>query len=189
MSFCSIHLETYSRSTMLENNLTKQIFWNQALNFQQNNLLDTYSLSEIRKHQTTCVIVQIVYNQVQQFFIYLPPKRFSLLWQMRNKELCMLKQMLELPESNLRKFLKQAPQNFLFERLLNVINDNVPVNRQLLKNQEKSFQQLFSKETCLKKKRKIFVKKPELIRALGLSCYIYMKVEKCIQRSLFSYPK
>ena len=92
----------------------------------------------------------------------------------------MLKQMLELPDSNFRKFLKQAPHsflNFLCECLLNVINGNVPVNKQLLKNREKSFQQLLSKKTSLEKKRNVLVKKPELIRALGLSCYIYLKAE------------
>ena len=99
---------------------------------------------------------------------------------MREKELCMLKQMLELPESKFRKFLKQAPNsfiNFLCECLLNVINGNVPVNKQLLKNQEKSFQQLVSKKTSLEKKQNVLAKKPELIRALGFSCYIYLKAE------------
>ena len=137
------------------------------MNLQQNNLLDTYSLISIKKHQTPCVIVQILYNQVQQFFIYRPPKRLSLLWQMREKELCMLKQMLKLPESNFSNFLKQAPNsflNFLCECLLNVINGNVPVNKQLLKNQEKSFLQLLSKKTSLEKKRNVLAKKPELIR-------------------------
>ena len=68
----------------------------------------------------------------------------------------MLKQMLELSNVNFRKFLKEAPNSFiniLCECLLNVINGNVPVNKQLLKNQEDSFQQLLSKETSLKKKR------------------------------------
>ena len=54
---------------------------------------------------------------------------------MREKELCMLKQMLELSESNFRKLLKEAPNSFLKfqgECLLNVINGNVPVNKQLL---------------------------------------------------------
>ena len=88
--------------------------------------------------------------------------------------------MLELPESNFRKFIKQAPKsfiNFLCECLLNVINGNVPVNKQLLKNQEKSFQQLLSKKTGLEEKRNVLAKKPELIRAFGLSCYIYLKAE------------
>ena len=92
----------------------------------------------------------------------------------------MLKQTLELPESNFRKFLKQAPNNFinfLCECLLNMINCNVPVNKKLLKNQEKTFQQILSKKTSLEKKRNVLTKKPELIRALGLSCYIYLKAE------------
>ena len=82
---------------------------------------------------------------------------------MREKELCMLKQKLELPENNLRKILKQAPISFikfLCEFLLNVINGNVPVNKQLLKNQEKSFQQLLSKEASLEKKQNVLAKKP-----------------------------
>ena len=88
--------------------------------------------------------------------------------------------MLEQSESNLRKFLKQAPNSFikfLCECLLNVTNGNVPVNKQLLKNQEKSFQQLLSKEISLEEKQNVLAKKPELIRALGLSCYFYLKVE------------
>ena len=75
---------------------------------------------------------------------------------MGEKELCMLKQVLDLSESRFRKFLKEAPNsfiNFLCECLVNLINGNVPVNNQLLKNQKNSCQQLLSKETSLKKKR------------------------------------
>ena len=88
--------------------------------------------------------------------------------------------MLELSDSNFRKFLKEAPNSFikiLCECLLNVINGNVPVNKHLLKNQEDSFQQLLSKETSLKKKRFILARKSELIKAIGLSCYLYLKVK------------
>ena len=88
--------------------------------------------------------------------------------------------MLELSDSNFRKFLKEAPNsfiNFLCECLLNVINDNVPVNKQLLKNQEDSFQQLLSKETSLKRKRFILTKKSQLIKAITFSCYLYLKVK------------
>ena len=56
----------------------------------------------------------------------------------------MLKQMLELSDSNIRKFLKEEPNsciNFLCECLLNVINGNVPVNKQLVTEQEDSFKQ------------------------------------------------
>ena len=99
---------------------------------------------------------------------------------MREKELCMLKQMLELSEINFREFLKEAPNsfiNFLCECLLNVINGNVPDRKQLLKNQEDSFQQLLSKKTSLKKKRYILGRKSELIKAIGFSCYLYLKVK------------
>ena len=99
---------------------------------------------------------------------------------MREKELCMLKQMLELSDSNFRKFLKEAPKsfiNFLCHFLLNVINGNVPVNKQLLRNQEDSFQQLLSKETSLRKKRFILTRKSELIKAIGFLCYLYFKIK------------
>ena len=72
---------------------------------------------------------------------------------MREKELCMLNQKLELSERIFEKFLEEAPNsfmNFLCECLLKVINGNVPVNKQLPKNQEDWFQQLLSKETGLK---------------------------------------
>ena len=75
--------------------------------------------------------------------------------------------------SNSRKFLKEQPNifiTFLCECLLNVINCNVPVNKQLVQNLEDSFQQLLSKETSLKKKRPILARKAELIKALGLLC-------------------
>ena len=88
--------------------------------------------------------------------------------------------MLELSDSNFRKFLKKAPKtyiNILCECLLNVINGNVPVNKQLRKNQEDSFQQLLLKETSLKKKRFILVRKSELIKAIAFSCYLYLKVK------------
>ena len=99
---------------------------------------------------------------------------------MREKELCMLKQMLELSDSNIRKFLKEAPNsfiNFLCECLLSVINGNAPVNKQLLTKQEDSFKQLLSKETSLKKKRFILARKSEIIKAIGFSCYLYLKVK------------
>ena len=79
----------------------------------------------------------------------------------------MPKQMLELSDSNIRKFLKEAPNSFIIflcKCLLNVINGNVPVNIQLLKSQEDSFEQLLSKETSLKKKRFISARKSKLIK-------------------------
>ena len=88
--------------------------------------------------------------------------------------------MLELSDSNFRKFLKEAPNSFInfpCECLLNVINGNVLVNKQLLKNQEDSFKQLLSKETSLKRKRLILTKKSQLIKAIEISCYLYLKVK------------
>ena len=93
----------------------------------------------------------------------------------------MLKQMLErLKNFNFRKFLKEAPNSFLnfpCKCLLNVINDNYPVIRQVLKNQVDSFQQLSSMETSLKKNRYMLARKSELIQALGFLCHLYLKVK------------
>ena len=99
---------------------------------------------------------------------------------MREKDLCMLKQMLELSDSTFRKFLKEAPNSFinvLCECLLNVINGNVSVNKQVPKNQEDSFQHLLSKEKSLKEKRFVLTRKSELINAIGFSCYLYLKIK------------
>ena len=65
---------------------------------------------------------------------------------MGEKDLCMLKQMLGLSESNLRKFLKK----FLCQCLLNVINGNFHNNKHSLTSQEDSFQQSLSKEASHK---------------------------------------
>ena len=70
-----------------------------------------------------------------------------------------------------KKFLKQEPNSFisfLWQCLLNVINDNVPVNKQLFKNQGKSFQQLRSKETSLEKKRNVLAKKTRTHSSVGI---------------------
>ena len=93
--------------------------------------------------------------------------------------------MLELSDSIFRKFLREAPNSFIIflcECLLNVINGNVPVNKQLLKNQEDSFQQLLSKETSLKKKQFILTKKSQLVKAIAFSCYLYLKVNNACRR-------
>ena len=95
---------------------------------------------------------------------------------MREKALFLLKQMLELSDSNFRKFLKEAPNsfvNFLCECLLYVVNGNVPVNKQL----RGFIPAIIIKETSLKEKRFILERKSELIKAIGLSCYLYLKVK------------
>ena len=102
--------------------------------------------------------------------VFLTMLVFSIVWQMREKRSGMLKQMLELPRSNFRRFFTQAPNNFdkLFcECLLNVINGIVPVNKQLLRNQDVSFEQLFSSETSLKK-AKSFSQKSRTHSSVGI---------------------
>ena len=72
------------------------------------------------------------------------------------------------------------------------INGNVPVTKQLLKNQEDSFQQLISKETSLKRKRFILTKKITtyqgnsiLVLSLGKSQIMHAEEFVLIPRRMF----
>ena len=99
--------------------------------------------------------------------------------------------MLELPESNFRKFLKQAPNsfiNFLCECLLSVINGIVPVNKQLLKNQEKPFQQILSKKTSLEKKRNVLAKKTRTHSSGGI-VVLYLLEGRIMHAEFVLIPK
>ena len=93
---------------------------------------------------------------------------------MREKELCMLRQMLDTSDSKLGKIFKTAPNKFikfLCECLLNIVNGNVPVNKTKLEGYEKSIKTLLSNQTSLKLKRKLLAKETELVRIVGFSCY------------------
>ena len=98
----------------------------------------------------------------------------------REKELCMLRQMLDTSDSNIKKIMKTAPNNFikfLCECLLNIVNGNVPVNKTKLECYENSFKTLLSDQTSLKQKRKLLAKETELVRIVGFSCYRYLTKE------------
>ena len=93
---------------------------------------------------------------------------------MREKELCMLRQMLDTSDSNKGKIIKTAPNKFikfLCECLLNIVNGNVPVNKTKFEGYEKSFKTLLSNQTSLKLKRKLLAKETKLVRIVGFSCY------------------
>ena len=79
---------------------------------------------------------------------------------MKEKELCMLRQMLDKSDSKTGKIIETAPNKFiefLCDCLLNIVNGNVPVNKTKIKGYEKSIKRLLSnptkKETCSKKKQ------------------------------------
>ena len=62
----------------------------------------------------------------------------------------------------LKKFIKKSSNKFikfLCECFLNVINGNAPTDKSLLENYETSFRHFLSKETSLRKKRQLLVKK------------------------------
>ena len=107
---------------------------------------------------------------------------------MREKELCMLRQMLDTPDSKIEKLIETAPNKFikfLCECLLNIVNGNVPVNKTKLVGYEKSFKTLLSNQTSFKLKRKLLVKETELMKIIGFSCYRYLTKDKCIRKNSF----
>ena len=131
-----------------------------------------------QKQPTHYVIVQILYHRGQQFSICHLPKLQLPTSEVRVKETCMLRRMLEMPESKLKKFIKKSSNKFikfLCECFLNVINGNVPPDKSLLENYETSIRHFLSKETSLRKKRQLLVKNLHLLRSISLSCYLYLK--------------
>ena len=92
---------------------------------------------------------------------------------MREKELCMLRRLLETSDIKSKELIKSAPNsfiNFLCESLLDVVNGNVPIKKTFVQGQKNSFKKLLSKQTSLKNKRQIFAKNRVLLKdfALGL---------------------
>ena len=85
--------------------------------------------------------------------------------------------MLQSSDMNLKKRIKTASKNFtqfLCEFFLNVVNDNVAINKKLIETHEKSFQKILSKQTGLKEKKRILGRESELLKTVGLSCFFYL---------------
>ena len=55
--------------------LNNKSFLNESCELAKKYPLDTYSSTWVQQLQAPCAIVQILYNKVQHFFIYLPPKQ------------------------------------------------------------------------------------------------------------------
>ena len=86
--------------------------------------------------------------------------------------------MLELSDTKTKDFIKTAPKIyilFLCECFLNVVNGNVPANKNFLKNHKNEFEFILSKETSFKEKRLNLARRIELLKSIGLSCYLYLK--------------
>ena len=77
---------------------------------------------------------------------------------MKEKEVCMLQQMLQVSDIKLKKLIKSATKKFIYflcECFLNVVNGNVSIKKNLIETEESSFRKILSKQTSLKAKKKI----------------------------------
>ena len=85
---------------------------------------------------------------------------------MKMRELCMLRQILQSSDINLKKMIKTASKKcfqFLCECFLNVVNGNVAINKKLVETHEKAFQKTLSKQTGSKKKKRILGRESYLV--------------------------
>ena len=66
--------------------------------------------------------------------------------------------MLEISDTKTRDYIKTSPNSyvlFLCESFLNIVNGNVPTNKNFLKNYKNEFNFILSKETSLNEKRQV----------------------------------
>ena len=98
---------------------------------------------------------------------------------MKEKELSILKQMLQLSDTQQRQFLTQkANQNFLkfiSECFLNVYQGKVPINKQYIEKYEKPFQMILNSKSSYQTRRKIFAKNLKLVQKVTISSARYLK--------------
>ena len=95
---------------------------------------------------------------------------------MREKELCMLRRMLEISDIKSKELIKPESNsfiNFLCECLLNVVIGNVPVKKTLIQDNENSSKKRLSKPTSLKNKGQIFAENTVLLKGIAISCYLH----------------
>ena len=81
-----------------------------------------------------------------------------------------LRQMRQSSDLNLKKLIKTASKNFI-EFFVNVVNGKVAINEKLIETHKKSVRKSFSKQTGLKKKKRILDREGELLQRIGLSRY------------------
>ena len=97
---------------------------------------------------------------------------------MKEKEIGMLQQMLQVSDIKLKKLIKSATKKFIYvlcECFLNVINGNLPIKKNIIETEENSFRKILSKQRSLKKKKKMFVREIELVKTVNFACYLYLK--------------
>ena len=96
---------------------------------------------------------------------------------MREKEVCMLGRLLNVPDTKLKEKIERAPNifiKFLCECLLNIVNGNVPIRKNFVRGYKKSFRKLLSRQTNLKEKRQLFARETDLVKIVGFACYRYL---------------
>ena len=97
---------------------------------------------------------------------------------MRERELCMLRRMLETSNTKSKELVKSAPNgfiNFLCECLLNVVNGNIPVKKTMIQGHESSYKKVLSEQTSFKNKRQTFAENTVLLKGIALSCYLHLR--------------
>ena len=93
---------------------------------------------------------------------------------MREKEVCLLRRLLDISDKKLKEKIERAPNNiikFLCECLLNIVKGNVPIRKSVVEGYEKSFRKLLSRQTSLKEKRQLFARETDLVKIVGFACY------------------
>ena len=96
---------------------------------------------------------------------------------MREKEVCLLGRLLDISDTKLKEKVERAPHNFikfLCECLLNIVNGNVPIRKNVVEGYEKSFRKLLSRQSSLKEKRQLFARETDLVKIVGFACYRYL---------------
>ena len=58
---------------------------------------------------------------------------------------------------------------------MNVVNGNIPINKNLIENEEKSFRKILSKQTSLRAKKEVFAREIELVKLASFACYLYLR--------------
>ena len=87
----------------------------------------------------------------------------------------MLQQMLQISDIKLISSASKKFICFICKCFLNVVNGNVPINRNLIETKENSFQKFLSKQASLKAKMEIFVRELDIVKTVSFACYLYLK--------------
>ena len=103
-------------------------------------------------------------------------KFFTVLDYFLEKELCILKQMLN--SRHCLSILTGADSNFirfLCDCCVNVFLGHVPANKSFIESKKIPFGKIVDPKFSIREKRKVLVNNISLVKSIGESCYIYLK--------------